>query len=103
MKTRKTPRRKCVGCGEQFDKRNLVRIVHSKEEGVCIDLTGKKNGRGAYICKNIDCFQSSVKKNALSRALGIDVDDDVSEAIRKEILGSKWKKVFFWIKKEYMK
>ncbi len=89
MKTRKIPLRKCIGCNLQFDKRDLIRIVNNKEDGISVDLTGKKNGRGAYICRNIDCFELSVKKNALARALGSPVDDDVSNMIRNEILGGK--------------
>ncbi len=89
MKKRKIPLRKCIGCNLQFDKKDLIRIVNNKEEGISIDLTGKKNGRGAYICRNIECFELSVKKNALARALGSQVDDNVSEIIRNEILGGK--------------
>ncbi len=89
MKTRKIPLRRCVACNQQFDKRDLIRIVNNKEEGISIDLTGKKNGRGAYICRSIDCFELAVKKNALPRALGSQVDEKVSKMIRDEILEGK--------------
>ena len=54
MKTKKIPMRMCTGCGEMFDKRELVRVVKSPEGEVSLDLTGKKAGRGAYVCKNAD-------------------------------------------------
>ncbi len=63
--------------------------IKNKEEGISIDLTGKKNGRGAYICRSIDCFELAVKKNALPRALGSQVDEKVSKMIRDEILEGK--------------
>ena len=55
MKAKKVPLRMCVGCGEMFDKRTLVRVVKSREGEVSLDLTGKKAGRGAYVCNNPEC------------------------------------------------
>ena len=59
MSNRKIPTRKCIGCGEQKPKRDLVRIVRSKEGDISMDMTGKKNGRGAYICRSEDCLKKS--------------------------------------------
>ena len=56
MKQRKIPQRKCIVCGENKDKNDLIRIVKNKEEGIILDPTGKKNGRGAYICKEEKCI-----------------------------------------------
>ena len=61
MKTKKIPMRMCTGCGEMFDKRELVRVVKSPEGEVSLDLTGKKAGRGAYVCKNAECLKKARK------------------------------------------
>ncbi len=89
MKTKKIPIRKCVGCNSRFEKRDLIRIVNNKDEGLSLDLSGKKNGRGAYICKNINCFENIVKKNSLYRVLGIQLDQELSIKVREEILKSQ--------------
>lgn len=85
MKTKKVPMRMCTGCGEMFDKRTLVRVVKSPEGEVSLDLTGKKSGRGAYICKNPDCFKKARKKKAFERAFGMTVDNAVYDIMEEEI------------------
>ncbi len=85
MKTKKIPLRRCVGCMEMFDKRELVRIVKSPEGEISLDLTGKKSGRGAYICKNANCLKAAQKKRALDRSLGITVGDEVYKKMEEEI------------------
>ena len=65
MKQRKIPQRKCIVCGENKDKNDLIRIVKNKEEGIILDPTGKKNGRGAYICKEEKCINEAKKKRKL--------------------------------------
>lgn len=85
MKTRKVPMRMCTGCGEMFDKRTLVRVVKSPEGEVSLDLTGKKSGRGAYVCKNIDCLKKARKKRAFERAFGMQIEDGVYEIMEEEI------------------
>ena len=62
---KKQPQRTCVACNEQKDKKNLLRIVKSKEGIIEPDITGKKNGRGAYICKNEDCLNKLIKSKRL--------------------------------------
>ena len=81
MKTKKIPMRMCTGCGEMFDKRELVRVVKSPEGEVSLDLTGKKAGRGAYVCKNADCLKKARKK----RALSMQIDDEVYNKMEEEI------------------
>ena len=77
MKTKKIPMRMCTGCGEMFDKRELVRVVKSPEGEVSLDLTGKKAGRGAYVCKNADCLKKARKKRAIERAFSMQIDDEI--------------------------
>ena len=62
MKAKREIKRMCVGCGQMFDKRELIRVVKSPEGEIGIDLTGKKNGRGAYICNNPECLKKAKKK-----------------------------------------
>ena len=60
-KVKKIPLRKCTGCGQSFPKRDLIRVVRSPEGDVSLDFTGKKSGRGAYVCKNAQCFKKARK------------------------------------------
>lgn len=85
MKTKKVPMRMCTGCGEMFDKRSLVRVVKSPQGEISLDLTGKKAGRGAYVCKNPDCIKKARKKKAFERAFGVAISDDVYETMEAEI------------------
>ena len=82
MKVKKVPQRKCVGCNEMKDKKALLRIVRSPEGEISLDLTGKKNGRGAYVCPNKDCITKAVKERRLERAL----EKPVSEKVYQQIL-----------------
>lgn len=85
MKAKKIPMRMCKGCGEMFDKRTLVRVVRSPEGEVSLDLTGKKSGRGAYVCKNADCLKKARKKKAFERELNVQIDDAVYNQMEEEI------------------
>ena len=85
MKTRKIPMRKCIGCMESFPKKELCRIVKTKENEIFFDATGKINGRGTYICKNIECLDKSIKTKRLSKSLETDIPTEVYEEIKKEI------------------
>ncbi|MBQ3903463.1 MAG: YlxR family protein [Eubacterium sp.] len=85
MKAKKTPMRMCTGCGEMFDKRTLVRVVKSKEGEISLDLTGKKAGRGAYVCKNADCLAKARKKKAFERAFGVKIEDEIYDKMQEEI------------------
>ena len=85
MKAKKTPMRMCTGCGEMFDKRTLVSVVKSKEGEISLDLTGKKAGRGAYVCKNADCLAKARKKKAFERAFGVKIEDEIYDKMQEEI------------------
>ena len=85
MQTKKIPLRQCGGCGEMKPKRELVRIVKSPEGVVSLDRSGKANGRGAYICHNAECYKKAVKAKRLEKAFSMQIPDNVSEAILKEL------------------
>lgn len=85
MKEKKIPTRMCTGCGEMKPKSELVRVVRSPEGEVSLDLTGRKNGRGAYICKSVGCFDKAVRKKAFERAFGVSLTDELISSIREEI------------------
>ena len=74
-----------MGCGEHKPKMSMIRVVRSPEGEVSLDLTGKKSGRGAYICKSADCLRRAVKSRALARNLDVAVGDDIAEALAAEI------------------
>ncbi len=77
MKTRKVPLRMCLGCQQMKPKKELLRIVRTPEGVVEFDLTGKRNGRGAYLCPNVICFKTAVKEYRFRKAFGIDIDPEV--------------------------
>lgn len=79
--------RMCVACREMKDKKNLVRIVKNKEGEIFVDSTGKKNGRGAYICRDKACFEKLKKQKSLNRAFKCNIDENVIIALEEEILG----------------
>lgn len=85
MKTRKIPMRMCLGCNEMMPKRELIRVVKSKEGEVSLDLTGKKSGRGAYICKNIDCFKKARKAHRFERTFACQISDDIYDCMEGEL------------------
>ncbi|MBQ7740451.1 MAG: YlxR family protein [Eubacterium sp.] len=89
MKAKKIPLRMCTGCGEMFDKRELVRVVKSPDGEVSLDLTGKKSGRGAYVCKKADCLKKARKKKAFERAFGLTISDEIYDNMEKEIENAK--------------
>ena len=78
---RKIPMRKCVATGEMHPKKELLRIVRSKEGDVSIDPTGKKNGRGAYLLKNKDAVLAAKEKNVLKHHLGVEIDESFYDEI----------------------
>lgn len=80
-KTKKIPQRKCINCGNLFDKNDLLRVVNNKELGVVIDESGKLNGRGAYICKSSECLSDVKKNNKLNRVFKQKIDDKLYEEL----------------------
>lgn len=82
---KKIPQRTCMGCQAKKEKRELVRIVRSPEGEVSVDMTGKKPGRGAYICPNEDCLNKVVKSKRLERSLEITISQEVYEKLREQL------------------
>lgn len=89
MKVKKIPQRKCVGCNEMKEKKALLRIVRSPEGDISLDLTGKKNGRGAYVCPNAECITKAVKEKRLERALEKSVSEDVYKQLLEDLAHDK--------------
>ncbi|WP_017727352.1 RNase P modulator RnpM [Halalkalibacterium ligniniphilum] len=83
MKQRKVPLRKCVVTNEMKPKKELIRIVRTPEGDVSIDLTGKKNGRGAYISNSKECFELAKKKDILSRHLNVKVSEEIYDQLEE--------------------
>lgn len=87
MQTKKIPMRKCTGCNEMKPKKELVRIVRDPEGNISVDLTGKKSGRGAYICKTAQCLAAAKKAKRLERAFECEIPEEVYERLEGEIKG----------------
>jgi uncharacterized protein len=92
IKKRKIPLRICIGCQEKMPKKELVRVVRSPDGSVVLDLTGKKSGRGAYICPREDCFKKAVKGKRLEKNLQQPISDqliaEISDALKKVPAGN---------------
>ena len=86
MKTKKIPMRKCVACGQNKPKGEMLRIVKNKEEGIVIDTTGKKNGRGAYICKDLECLKKAKKNKKISHALNAELSEEIYKEISSYVM-----------------
>lgn len=84
--TKKVPLRKCTGCNEMKPKKDLVRVIKTPEDEILVDLTGKKNGRGAYICHSSDCLLKAIKTKAIERSLSCKITDEIYERLKEEIL-----------------
>ena len=82
---RKVPMRKCTGCGEMKSKREMLRVLRTTEDEIILDATGRKNGRGAYLCGSTECFQKAVKFRGLERSLKTVSPAEVYESLEKEI------------------
>ena len=85
MTNKKIPQRKCVGCSEMKNKNELIRIIKTPEGEITLDSTGKKNGRGAYICANPSCLQKARKTRGIERSLKVVIPDEVFENLDKEM------------------
>ena len=86
MKVKKIPLRMCTGCMEMKPKKELIRVVKSQDGDVSVDLTGKKAGRGAYICKNIECLEKAIKSKRIEKSFEMKVENKVYEDLRGVIL-----------------
>ena len=85
MKVKKIPQRTCIGCGETHNKKEMVRIVRSPEGEVSLDRSGKKPGRGAYVCRDPQCLKKARKSRALERMLETGIPDEVYEALERQM------------------
>ena len=86
QKTKKVPQRKCIACQERDSKKGLIRIVKNKEGEIFIDLTGKANGRGAYICDNVQCLEKIIKSKRLEKIFDKEISNEIYEKLRGVIL-----------------
>ena len=85
MAIRKIPQRKCVGCGTSKDKKELIRVVKNAEGEISVDLTGKKNGRGAYICHDAECLAKAKKAGRLERSFECQISEEIYTRLMQEI------------------
>lgn len=85
MAERKIPMRKCTGCGEMKPKKELIRVVKGPEGEISLDLTGKKAGRGAYICHSRDCFDKARKAKRIEKAFETQIPDSVYEEMANQL------------------
>ena len=84
-KIKKVPVRKCLGCMQSFPKKELIRVVRTPEGEVVLDITGKKSGRGAYVCKNEACLKKAIKSGRMRTNLEVDIPDDTVNELAREI------------------
>lgn len=83
--TRKVPLRQCVGCQEMKNKKEMLRVLRTAEEGIVLDATGKKNGRGAYLCRNPQCLEKAIRNKGLERSLKVKIPQEVYDTLKKEL------------------
>ncbi|MGL4991098.1 MAG: RNase P modulator RnpM [Sarcina sp.] len=89
MKVKKIPMRMCNGCLEMKPKKELIRVVKSKEGDIAVDLTGKMAGRGAYICKDAKCLEAAFKAKRLNKNLSSNIDIQIYERLKEEIIDER--------------
>ena len=77
--------RQCIGCQEMKSKKEMIRVIKTPEDEICIDATGRKNGRGAYICPKSECLQKAIKNRGLERSLKMNIPAEIYESLKKEI------------------
>lgn len=85
MVAKKVPLRQCIGCQEMKEKKSMIRVIKTPEDIIELDTTGRKNGRGAYICPSIDCFLKAKKSKGLERSLKTSIPSEVYESLEKEM------------------
>ncbi len=82
---RKIPMRLCIGCGEMKEKREMIRVLRTDTGEITIDATGKKNGRGAYLCRNGECLNKAIRSRGLSRSLKCEIPEEITARLREEM------------------
>ncbi len=88
-KPKKQPLRLCTGCGEMKPKKELVRVVKSKDGDIALDLTGRANGRGAYICSQLSCLQTARKARRFEKAFSCKIPDEVYDRMEEALRGNE--------------
>ncbi len=86
---RRLPQRTCTGCNSKKDKKDLIRIVKNQNGEIKVDLTGKMEGRGVYICKKEECLNKAIKNKRIAKTFETEIDESVYEAVRKFINGGE--------------
>ncbi|WP_102400676.1 RNase P modulator RnpM [Haloimpatiens massiliensis] len=89
MKVKKIPQRMCTGCTEMKSKKELIRIVKNNEGEISVDLTGKKPGRGAYICKDVACLEKAFKTKRLEKNLNSKIAEEIYDKLKEEVANGK--------------
>lgn len=82
---RKVPMRKCIGCNEMKSKKELIRVIKTPEGEILLDATGKKNGRGAYVCQSRECLAKAIKSKGLERSFQMAIPKEVYDSLEKEM------------------
>ena len=86
---KKIPQRTCIGCNSKKEKKDLIRVVKNKDGEISIDLTGKKDGRGIYLCKSEECLNKAIKNKRISRTFEMEIDQNIYENLREFINGGE--------------
>ncbi|MDR1001826.1 MAG: YlxR family protein [Oscillospiraceae bacterium] len=89
MQSRKIPERMCLGCRQMKPKKELIRAVKNKEGEISLDLTGRKPGRGAYICNSVDCFKKARKSRSLEKAFSSKIPEEIYDAMEGELTSNE--------------
>lgn len=82
---KKIPMRQCTGCREMKPKRELIRVVRAPDGGISLDFRGKAPGRGAYVCRDVQCLKKAIKSRALERAFGVEIPQEVYDALTQQM------------------
>ena len=85
MSVKKIPLRQCIGCGEMKSKKEMIRVIKTAEGEILLDATGRKNGRGAYLCPSMECFKKAVKGRCRERSFKMAIPREVYETLEKEM------------------
>ena len=85
MSMKKVPLRQCIGCGEMKSKKEMIRVIKTADEEILLDATGRKNGRGAYLCPTMECMKKAVKSKGLERSFKMAIPKEVYDALEKEM------------------
>ena len=85
MSVKKIPLRQCIGCGEMKSKKEMIRVIKTAEGEILLDATGRKNGRGAYLCPSMECFKKAVKGRGMERSFKMAIPREVYETLEKEM------------------